>query len=103
MLPRLTLGIAVLAASMTACGLTRPQVTCALDAGQDCNAVYEATRAAVPLTDADRVVIVWGRGLGFHAEAHVCHPDGSYVLVDVQGDGRQPSIRESGRGDLMCA
>ena len=100
---RLGLAVAVLASSMAACGLIRPQVECGLGEGQDCTAVYEATRAVVPLNGSDRVVIVWGRGRGFHAEAHVCHPDGSYVLVDVIGDARRASVRESGRGDLACA
>jgi len=99
---RLVAAIALLAGSMSACGLIRPQVECELGEGQDCTAVYEAVRAAVPLNGADRVVIGWGRGRGFHAEAHVCRPDGSYVLVDVMGDARQASVRESGRGDPAC-
>jgi hypothetical protein len=37
--------------------------------------------------DPRSVVVVWGRGLAWHAEVHACWEDGHYMLIDVLGPG----------------
>jgi hypothetical protein len=49
----------------------------------------------VPLGGA-RIVVTIDRGIGFHADAHICYPDGRYVLVDVMGDDMQADVRSEG-------
>ena len=49
--------------------------------------------AMVVSLDQTRVLVDYGRGLGFHAEVHVCYPDGRYVLVDVMGDALVAGLR----------
>ena len=87
----------VLLVGVGACSTTEPptshpaQVNCAI--GEGCDGVLAAAAKVVSL-DQTRVVDGYGRGLRtFHAEVHVCYPDGRYVLVDVMGDALDASLR----------
>lgn len=95
----LALAFALSAGNVAGCALLQPNVDCSL--GADCNEVLEATDEVAPITGA-RVVVLLGRGRGFHAEAHVCYPDGRYVLVDVIGEEFAASIRPIGWDEPPC-
>jgi len=93
---RLLLVVALLV-GVGACSTTLPptshpaQVTCGI--GEGCDGVLAAAAKVVSL-DQTRVLVIYGRGLRtFHAEVHVCYPDGRYVLVDVMGDALNAGVR----------
>jgi hypothetical protein len=65
-------------------------VDCQIAGG--CDGVLAAAAKVVSLDQA-RVLVGSGRGLGFHAEVHVCYADGRYVLIDVMGDALNASVR----------
>jgi len=93
---RLTVLLIVLLVGVGACSMTEPptslpsQVNCGI--GEGCDGVLAAAATVVSL-DQTRVLVDYGRGRGFHAEVHVCYPDGRYVLVDVIGDALNASVR----------
>ncbi len=89
-LQRPVLALAISVGLLAGCALVPPSPDCRI--GARCDAVLEAARQVVSFSDA-RVVVLWGRGLGFNAEVHVCYGDGRYVLVDVLGDDLGAAIR----------
>jgi hypothetical protein len=98
-LKQLGLALAISAGLLAGCSLVQPDPDCRLAAR--CDAVRVAARQVVPFDNA-RVVVLEGRGLGFHAEVHVCYADGRYVLVDVVGDDLGAAIREQPWDTAPC-
>jgi hypothetical protein len=96
---QLALALTISAGMLSGCGLVHPNPDCRL--AEPCDAVLGAARSVVSF-DGARVVVLWGRGLGFHAEVHVCYADGSYVLVDVLGDDLNAAIRDQPWDSAPC-
>jgi len=65
---------------------------CPAGLDERCDAVLAAARSVVSYDNA-RVVVIWGRGLGFHAEVHVCYSDGRNALVNVVSDDLHPDLK----------
>lgn len=89
-----------------ACSPTAPSPSAALALSDchlagGCDAVLAAARQVASL-DGARVVVLQGRGLGFHAEVHVCYANGSYVLVDVMGDDMKAAVRQHSWDNPPC-
>ena len=99
MLKRLGLALTIPVAVLAGCAIVRPNPDCGL--GARCDAVLAAARQVVSFNDA-RVIVSQGRGLGFHAEVHVCYGDGRYVLVDVLGDDLTAGIRDQPWDNPPC-
>jgi hypothetical protein len=87
---RLLIGAALIAAMVGGCSVVQPNPECRIS--ERCDAVLAAARSVASL-DGARVVVLWGRGQGFHAEVHVCYADGRNALVDVMGDGVNPTLK----------
>jgi len=87
--------VALIAAALGGCSAVQPNPDCRIN--ERCDAVLAAARSVASF-DGARVVVIRGRGRGFHAEVHVCHADGRNTLVDVMGDGVHPAL-EAGLRD----
>ena len=87
---RLLIVAALIAVIVGGCSAAQPNPDCRID--ERCDAVLAAARSVASFDEA-RVVVIWGRGLGFHAEVHVCYADGRNALVDVMGDGVNPALK----------
>ncbi len=98
-LKRLALALTFSAGVLSGCGLVRPNPDCRL--AESCDAVLRAARSVVSF-DSARVVVLQGRGLGFHAEVHVCYADGRYVLVDVLVDTLKAATRDEPWDSAPC-
>ena len=96
---RTALALVIAAGLLGACNLVGPNPDCRLAEG--CDAVLIAARRVVSFDNA-RVVVLYGRGLAFHAEVHVCYTDGRYVLVDVLGDDLGAGIRDQPWDSAPC-
>ena len=96
---RAGLALAISAGLVGGCNLVRPNPDCRLAEG--CDAVLGAARQVVSFDNA-RVVVLYGRGLAFHAEVHVCYADGRYVLVDILGDDLGAAIRDQPWDSAPC-
>lgn len=99
MFRRSVAGVAMLAAIVTGCSSVRPDVDCRIN--KRCDAVLAAAQSVTPIDQA-RVVVIWGRGFGFHAEVHVCYGDGRNVLVDVMGDDLKAAVRDTSWESPPC-
>lgn len=80
---RLLAMLTLMAAILGGCSLVQPNPDCRIN--ERCDAVLAAARSVVSY-DNGRIVVIWGRGPGFHAEVHVCYSDGSNALTDVMSD-----------------
>jgi hypothetical protein len=89
--------LAVMAVVLAGCSTIQPNPDCRIN--ERCDAVLAAAQSVVSYDNA-RVVVIWGRGSGFHAEVHVCYADGRNALVDVMGDDRRPNLKAGVRGTV---
>lgn len=80
--------LAVMVVILGGCS-AQPNPDCRID--ERCHAVLAAALSVVSYDNA-RVVVIWGRGVGFHAEVHVCYADGRNELVDVMSDDLHPDL-----------
>lgn len=65
-----------------------------------CDEVLAAASRVIPPANS-RWVVIWGRGLDFHAEVHACYDNGQYFLVDVNGLMRA-GLRDEPWSDPPC-
>jgi hypothetical protein len=81
------------------CSIVEPNPDCRIT--ERCDAVLAAARSVASF-DGGRVVVIWGRGPGFHAEVHVCYSDGRNTLVDVMGDDLKARVRDTAWDSPPC-
>jgi hypothetical protein len=88
-----------------ACSTTEPSSSAIArlwcEISEDCEEVLAAAAKVVSL-DESRIFVAYGEGQEFHAEVHICHRDGRYILVDVTGDDLTASVRAEPRSVAPC-